>query len=87
MDGELEASYPSSHTMLAVTICLSSLLAAKYYIKDKTILKAVNIGTIILMFLLVVGRLASGVHWFTDIIGGIIISLTLVSLYYAFIKD
>lgn len=87
MDGELEASYPSSHTMLAVTICLSSLLVAKYYIKDKTILKAINIGTILLMVLLVVGRLLSGVHWFTDIIGGIIISLTLVSLYYSFIKD
>lgn len=87
MDGELEASYPSSHTMLAVTICLSSLLIAKYYVKNKNYLKVLNIGTIILMFLLVVGRLVSGVHWFTDIIGGIIISLTLVSLYYAFIKD
>lgn len=86
MDGELEASYPSSHTMLAVTICLSSLLVNKYYIKDKAKLKILQIMTLILMFLLVFGRLLSGVHWFSDIIGGVIISTTLVSIYYYFIS-
>ena len=82
MDGELEASYPSSHTMLALCICLSSLLIAKYFIKKKDILKYFNIGTIILMLLLVLTRFLSGVHWFTDILGGIVISLFLVSLFY-----
>ena len=87
MDGELEASYPSSHTMLAVTICLSSLLICKYYIKDKNYLKIINFSTILLMLLLVVGRLLSGVHWLTDIIGGVILSISLVSLYYSFLKN
>lgn len=81
MDGELEASYPSSHTMLAMVICLSSLLIGKYYIKNRDLLKGFTIGTIILMLLLVIGRILSGVHWISDILGGIIISITLVSIY------
>lgn len=84
-DGILEASFPSSHTLLAVCICASSLLISKYYIKDKNILKIFDYLTYALMIVLVVGRLISGVHWLTDIVGGIIISAFLVSLYYSFI--
>ena len=81
LEGELEASFPSSHTMLAVCICLSSLLVSKFYIKDEKIRKILDISTAILMVILVVGRLLSGVHWFSDILGGIIISLFQVSIY------
>ena len=84
-DGVLEASFPSSHTVLAVCICASSLLISKYYIKDTKILKIFDSLTYILMIVLVVGRLISGVHWLTDIMGGIIISTFLVFLYYLFI--
>jgi len=80
IDKELEASYPSSHTMLALCVCLSSLLISKYYFNKKAV-KIVNIITIILMFVLVIGRVLSGAHWITDIIGGIIISAFLVYLY------
>ena len=86
MDGVLEASYPSSHTMLAICICLSSLLISKYYVKDNY-LKIFNIFTILLMIILVVGRFLSGVHWFSDILGGIIISLFLVSLFNLYIFE
>lgn len=81
LEGELEASYPSSHTMLALTICLSSLVISKDYIKNKTINIIFNTGTIVLMALLVIGRTLSGVHWISDIIGGIVISITLVSFF------
>lgn len=82
-DGALESSFPSSHTLLACCVCVSSLLIAKYYIKNQKILKIFNYGTIILMIVLVVGRLLSGVHWLTDIIGGIIYSVLLIYLYYS----
>lgn len=84
-DGVLESSYPSSHTLLAVCVCASSLLISKYYIKDTKMLKIFDCITYILMIVLVVGRLISGVHWLTDILGGIIISTFLVYLYYSFI--
>ena len=83
----LEASYPSSHTLLALTICLSSLMIQNDYIKDELIQSIMKIGTIALLIILVLGRLLSGVHWFSDIIGGIIISLFLVSIYKALIKE
>lgn len=83
-DGVLESSYPSSHTMLAVCICLSSLLISKYYIKNIIFKKYFDIITWVLMLVITISRLLSGVHWLTDIIGGIIISLFLVSLYYSF---
>ena len=86
-DGVLESSFPSSHTLLACCVCASSLLIAKYYIKKQNILKLFNYGTIVLMIILVVGRLLSGVHWLTDIIGGIIYSAVLVYLYYSFIYN
>ena len=78
----LEASYPSSHTILAICICVSSLMISKYYIKNKNILKIFNIFTIILMSIIVLGRLFSGVHWFTDIIGGVIVSIVLLNMFY-----
>jgi undecaprenyl-diphosphatase len=86
MDGELEASFPSSHTMLALCVCGSSLLISKYYLKNKQYNKILNIITWIIMIILVVGRLISGVHWFTDIIGGILISMFLLSLFYTNIE-
>ena len=85
LKGELEASFPSSHTMLGLCVCLSSLFISKYYVKDKKYLKYFNIGTIAVMILLVISRTLSGVHWFTDIIGGIIISIFLISIFYLFI--
>ena len=80
IDGELEASYPSSHTLLAICLCLSTVLMSKYYIKNEKTRKIVNGLLVLLMIAIVVGRVISGVHWASDIIGGIIISLFLLSL-------
>ena len=80
MDGVLEASYPSSHTILALCICFSSLITSKKYF-NKLYVKKINLVTVILTGLVLLLRTISGVHWISDIIGGIIISLTLVSYY------
>ena len=89
IDGILEASYPSSHTLLSICICGSSLLINKYLFNNKKIYKYINIVSIISMVLIVLGRLLSGVHWASDIIGSIIISITLLKIletYYFSIK-
>lgn len=84
LEGDLEASYPSSHTILAVCICISSIIMNRYYLK-KDLLKYVNVSTVVLMLLIVVGRLFSGVHWLTDIVGGLLLSSALCYLFYTFI--
>lgn len=89
IDGILEASYPSSHTLLSICICGSALLINKYLFNNKKIYKYINIVSIISMVLIVIGRLLSGVHWASDIIGSIIISITLLKIletYYLSIK-
>ena len=80
LENELEASYPSSHTMLAICVCTSSLIIGRKYISKKY-LDIVNIATFILMLIVFIGRLVSGVHWLSDIIGGIIISTTLIMYF------
>ena len=82
-DGVLEPSFPSSHTMLAICVCASSLIISKHFINRKYV-KAVNIVTAVLMVSVFLSRLFSGVHWFSDIIGGVIISLTLIMYFKAF---
>ena len=82
IEGELEASFPSSHTMMAICICVSAIIMNKSYIKNKQYLKIANIALVALMLIIVVGRFISGVHWFSDIIGGIIISVTLLNYYF-----
>ena len=78
----LEASYPSTHTLLAICFCGSSLLISKYFIKKDLLRNLINIGTWLLMVFIVVTRVISGVHWASDIIGGIIISLALLNIFY-----
>ncbi len=80
MDGELEPSYPSSHTMLALCVGLSSLIVSKDYFNKKYI-NIINIITCVLIGLVVAGRMLSGVHWLTDIFGGVILSRTLLEYF------
>ena len=81
IDGVLEASYPSSHTLMALCICGSSIIINKKIFKNK-IFNIENKLSIFLMITIVLGRFASGVHWFSDILGGIIISIALLFTFY-----
>ena len=85
MNGFLEASYPSSHTLMTICICGSSILINKKLFNNK-ITKVINYLSIIIITITVVGRLISGVHWFTDIIGGILISTGLLMTFYSLLS-
>ena len=86
MNGFLEASYPSSHTLMTICICGSSILINKKLFNNK-ITKVINYLSIIIITITVVGRLISGVHWFTDIIGGILISSGLLMTFYSLLSN
>ncbi len=85
-DGELKASYPSSHTLLICTSLFTALVELPYLVKKKWIVWTCNGIGISMVVVGIVGRMLCGAHWFTDIIAGIILSFTLVFLYIALIK-
>lgn len=79
-----EASFPSSHTMLIITVMGSAMMAAGYYLRNSGVKALVRIVCTAVIIVTVAGRLYSGVHWFTDIVGGILLSFTLLMLFSAF---
>ena len=86
IEGELEASYPSSHTMLSLIIFLSAIPLVKGHIKSKGVYLTVAVVFAVLAVIMPVGRLLSGVHWLTDIVGSIILSISLVTAYLGVIE-
>ncbi len=86
LEGELEASYPSSHTMLIICIVSTAISELKRLLSDKKQLCFVLCMILSLVCVLtVVGRLLAGVHWLTDILGGVILSAALVMTYRSFV--
>jgi membrane-associated phospholipid phosphatase len=86
MNGYLEPSYPSSHTMIVVCVMGSAMVQCKYRFKNKVLVWITETVAAIIILVTVAGRLISGVHWFTDIAGGLLLSLSLLSLYIAAVK-
>ena len=83
INGYLEASYPSSTTMLVMCVMPTAIMQLGSRIKNKAFRNIVAVTIIAFMAFMVIGRLISGVHWFTDIVGGAILSVGLVMMYYA----
>ena len=81
IDGRLEASYPSSTTLLTLTVMPTTAMQLRRWIKDQRILRGFTASIYVFAAFMLVGRLLSGVHWVTDIVGGILLSVGLVYLY------
>lgn len=81
----LEASYPSSHTMLA--LCVFGAIMVPYpALFHGERLSFVRTAAGVLMAVSVVGRLLSGVHWLTDIVGAVLLSAALLSGYVSMLQ-
>ena len=76
-----EAAFPSSHTMLTCVIMGSAFPLIREYIKNKKLQLILEILCVVILVGTVAGRLVSGVHWLTDIFGGILLSVTLLGIY------
>ena len=81
IEGFLEASYPSSTTLLVLCVMPTAMLQLRDRIRQPALRKWVSAVITAFVAFMVVGRLISGVHWLTDIIGGILLSAGLVILY------
>lgn len=83
INGIAEASYPSSTTMLVMCIMPTAMLQLRQRIRHPQARKYAIAAMAVFTIFMVLARLISGVHWLTDIIGGIMISAGLVELYRA----
>lgn len=83
--GILEASYPSSTTMLVMCVMPTAVMQFNARIKNNILKRFVASAITAFVVFMVIGRLLSGVHWFTDIIGGALLSAGLVLMYRAII--
>ena len=82
MEGETvpEPSFPSSHTVLVTVVMIAVMMIIDNYVSDlfTGLIKAL---CVIVAVVTVGGRLYCGVHWFTDIVGGVLLSITLLLLF------
>lgn len=87
IDGISEKSYPSSTTLLVMCIMPTAIMQLRSRIKDASLRKWVSLFISAFIIFMVIGRLVSGVHWFSDIVGGILLSAGLVMMYRYFVKE
>lgn len=81
IEGKLEASYPSSTTILVLCVMPTVIMQLGTRIRSRIIRRWVSVAMMLFAAFMVIGRLLSGVHWFSDIVGGVLISAGLVMLY------
>ena len=92
----LEASFPSSHTLMATVVLGAAIMLNNYWLRAKDseflglfrkkgVVCFINSLCCLLLVLVVLGRLLSGVHWPTDIVGGLLVAATLIAFFYAFL--
>ena len=81
INGFMEASYPSSTTLLVLSVMPTLSFQISRRLQSRIINKIVNVFVIVFSAFMVIGRLISGVHWLTDIIGSIFLSYGLFFIY------
>jgi undecaprenyl-diphosphatase len=81
LNGVLEASYPSSTTMLVMCVMPTAMMQLNHRIKNHFLRQCITCVFVVFIVFMVICRLVSGVHWLTDIIGGGLFSVGLVTLY------
>ena len=83
INGYLEASYPSSTTMLVMCVMPTAMVQFRTRIKNDKFRRCIMLAIAVFIAFMVIGRLVSGVHWITDIIGGALFSAAIVLMYYS----
>ena len=83
INGFMEASYPSSTTLLVLGVMPTLVEQMNRRLKNAVLKRSIMVFTVLFSAYMVIGRLISGVHWFTDIVGSIFLSMGLFCIYKA----
>ncbi len=83
IDGYLEASYPSSTTLLVLSVMPTLKFQADRRCGSRTLRRLAAGFSVLFSAFMVIGRLIAGVHWATDIVGSVFLSAGLFCLYCA----
>ena len=83
IEGFMEASYPSSTTLLVLSVMPTLSFQVKRRLRNPIVSKAICGLVRVFSVFMVLGRLLSGVHWFTDIVGSVMLSTGLFCIYKA----
>ena len=83
IDGFLEASYPSSTTLLVLSVMPTLYFQAQRRLTQNALRQTICIFSVLFSAFMVIGRLISGVHWLTDIVGAVLLSSGIFLIYKA----
>ena len=83
INGVMEASYPSSTTLLVLSVMPTLLFQVNRRTKRQTVRRMTAAFVVLFSAFMVIGRLVAGVHWLTDIVGSVLLSAGLYALYRA----
>ena len=81
IDGAMEASYPSSTTLLVLSVMPTLIFQVNRKANQSSVKTTVTVITVLFTALMVIGRTVAGVHWLTDILGAVFLSMGLYFLY------
>ena len=81
IEGRMEASYPSSTTLLVLSVMPTLVFQAERRLRRLSVKNWIRILSAVFSACMVIGRLISGVHWFTDIAGSVLLSAGLYNIY------
>lgn len=81
INGFMQISYPSSTTLLVLSVMPTLTFQIKARLKNNKIKIVLNLVTVAFSLFMVIARLVSGVHWITDIIGSCFLSAGLFYFY------
>ena len=83
IEGFLEASYPSSTTLLVLSVMPTLYFQAQRRLNPNALRQTILIFSVLFSAFMVIGRLVSGVHWLTDIVGAVLLSSGIFLIYKA----
>ena len=83
IEGFLEASYPSSTTLLVLSVMPTLYFQAQRRLSPNALRQTILIFSVLFSAFMGIGRLVSGVHWLTDIVGAVLLSSGIFLIYKA----